>query len=421
MLCRRRTGHTGPAGSLPPRPPQARPGVAAESLAQGPLTSSNHLNSHSDPVFPEPFEDLPEVPRPQLPAERELLPWSLPVFTVRQGLGLVLEGQAGTRGSGIPHSDPRTRSPCSVLKCRTFFLVRSQGPACDRAIPGAAPTTAAPCSTLQTPSPPAVGRAHWLSAAQTELPASRWLGHMALIPRLPPGQRDAGHGRSIADLSLVQRRERPGKGRDIPPHRTQVCRTTAPRTVRVPGARSPRAPSSQPARQDPHPPCVPWRRGSHGGSRVPAALPSGRARSAAGRGTGSGLCGVPGARTGWGRTQPHGGAAGWHAAVMPHGLPVPHCGGEARPGGHVLAVPGPPLSPQRGARGPGIPPRGTSPSQVRKPRPSGTLGTSRPLEGRPGGGVGDGPGARSPEVKCRWGRRLGRPYLREHSQRPVFH
>lgn len=133
--------------------------------------------------------------------------------------------------------------------------------------PGAAPTTAAPCSTLQTPSPPAVGRARWLSAAQTELLASRWLGHMALVPRLPPAQRDAGHGRSIADLSLIQGRERPGKGRDVPPHRTQVCRTTTPRTARVPGARSPQAPSSQSARQDPHPPCVPWRRGSHGGQQ----------------------------------------------------------------------------------------------------------------------------------------------------------
>lgn len=59
------------------------------------LTSRDHLHSHTDLAFPEPFEDLPEVAGPQLLTECELLSWPLPVIPVGQGLSFVLERQKG--------------------------------------------------------------------------------------------------------------------------------------------------------------------------------------------------------------------------------------------------------------------------------------------------------------------------------------
>lgn len=64
-------------------------------LGLGLLTSRDHLHSHTDLAFPEPFEDLPKVAGPQLLTEYELLPWPLPVIPVGQGLSFVLERQKG--------------------------------------------------------------------------------------------------------------------------------------------------------------------------------------------------------------------------------------------------------------------------------------------------------------------------------------
>ena len=89
--------------ATPPVPREQGPKSLLGRLAWGPLTSSNHLNSHSDLVFPEPFKDLPEAAGPQLPAQCELLPWHLPVVAVGQGLGLMLEGQAGCRAHHPAH------------------------------------------------------------------------------------------------------------------------------------------------------------------------------------------------------------------------------------------------------------------------------------------------------------------------------
>lgn len=44
----------------------------------------NHLNGHSDLVFPEPLEDLSEVTRPPF-LQSELFPRPHPVVTVGQG------------------------------------------------------------------------------------------------------------------------------------------------------------------------------------------------------------------------------------------------------------------------------------------------------------------------------------------------
>lgn len=96
-----------------------------------PLTSGNHLNGHSDLVFPEPFKDFPKIAGSQLPAECELLSRPLPVGPVGQGLGLVLEGQVGAQSGdgarawlilrkgllGTPHEEPSFVSnlgPCSA-------------------------------------------------------------------------------------------------------------------------------------------------------------------------------------------------------------------------------------------------------------------------------------------------------------------
>lgn len=72
-------------------------GVACDQVELGPdlLTSRDHLHSHTDQAFPEPFEDLPKVARPQLLTERELLPRPLPVIPVGQGLSFELERQKG--------------------------------------------------------------------------------------------------------------------------------------------------------------------------------------------------------------------------------------------------------------------------------------------------------------------------------------
>lgn len=57
-------------------------GRAKREVACDLLTSRDHLHSHSDLAFPEPFEDLPKVSGPQLLTECELLSWPLPVIPV---------------------------------------------------------------------------------------------------------------------------------------------------------------------------------------------------------------------------------------------------------------------------------------------------------------------------------------------------
>lgn len=59
------------------------------------LTSRDHLHSHTDLAFPEPFKDLRKVARSQLLTECELFPRPLPVIPVGQGLSFVLERQKG--------------------------------------------------------------------------------------------------------------------------------------------------------------------------------------------------------------------------------------------------------------------------------------------------------------------------------------
>lgn len=94
----------------------AQPHPQRAGLGAGPLTSGDDLNGHPDLALPEPFEDLPEVAGPQLPAERELLPRSLPLSAVRQGLRLALGRQGGAVGAprrtppALP-SAPRRGSP----------------------------------------------------------------------------------------------------------------------------------------------------------------------------------------------------------------------------------------------------------------------------------------------------------------------
>lgn len=64
-------------------------------LGLGLLTSRDHLHSHTDLAFPEPFKDLPKVAGSQLLTECELIPGPLPVIPVGQGLSFVLERQKG--------------------------------------------------------------------------------------------------------------------------------------------------------------------------------------------------------------------------------------------------------------------------------------------------------------------------------------
>lgn len=90
-------------------------GGQAESPGLGPLTSGDHLNGHADLASPEPLKDLPEVAGPQLPAERELLPGSLPVGTEGQGLALALRGQAGVPSCrpALPEGQPVPPTPAT--------------------------------------------------------------------------------------------------------------------------------------------------------------------------------------------------------------------------------------------------------------------------------------------------------------------
>lgn len=135
--------------------------------AWGALTSGNHLNGHSDLVLPEPFKDLPEVAGAQLPAKRELLPRPLPVVTVGQGLGLMLQGHRASP-SGGPHSNPCRRTAAGLSSSVDRLLPGMCGPG----PPGGCPW---PGQCLPTHPPHLLWASDiGLSATRTEFPSSPW-------------------------------------------------------------------------------------------------------------------------------------------------------------------------------------------------------------------------------------------------------
>lgn len=100
VACREGRATTPPYIQLPVRPGIFIGGAGGKGWRQAELTAwAITLMGHSDLVFPEPLEDLPEVTRPPLPTERELLGLTQSSQWGR-GLGSCWRDGQGTQGRG---------------------------------------------------------------------------------------------------------------------------------------------------------------------------------------------------------------------------------------------------------------------------------------------------------------------------------
>lgn len=113
----------------------------------------NHLNGHSDLVFPEPLEDLPEVTRP---------PFLQSVNSFR-GLTQSSQWGRGRRAEVLsPSPSPSSRNCPSDPTGKVPKLSSSLGNLQPGRVPGAVPGLGGSCCVLQIPpSLPALGQQHW--------------------------------------------------------------------------------------------------------------------------------------------------------------------------------------------------------------------------------------------------------------------